>query len=122
MNRNNMTWEEFSSSVQTHQIGFMGAPKEIKPGRGEFHENPEACICNNEMSLQPQNHDSNRLDKDDNNNNMNDQTTEDEQSLFETEYVDNGSSLESVQLSVMDAEPRALPKTDQPELELLFSD
>lgn len=23
----------------------MGEPKEIRPGRGEFHENPAACIC-----------------------------------------------------------------------------
>lgn len=43
--RNNMTWEEFSSQVQKQQIGFMGDPMEVKPGRGEFHENPSACIC-----------------------------------------------------------------------------
>ncbi|XP_006365316.1 uncharacterized protein At1g04910-like [Solanum tuberosum] len=43
--RNNMTWEEFSSHVQKQQIGFMGDPMEVKPGRGEFHENPSACIC-----------------------------------------------------------------------------
>lgn len=23
----------------------MGEPKEIRPGRGEFHENPSTCIC-----------------------------------------------------------------------------
>lgn len=23
----------------------MGAPKEVRPGRGEFHENPHTCIC-----------------------------------------------------------------------------
>lgn len=23
----------------------MGEPKEVRPGRGEFHENPAACIC-----------------------------------------------------------------------------
>lgn len=23
----------------------MGEPNEVKPGRGEFHENPAACIC-----------------------------------------------------------------------------
>ncbi|KAJ8572121.1 hypothetical protein K7X08_008632 [Anisodus acutangulus] len=43
--RNNMTWEEFASQVRTSQIGFMGEPMEVKPGRGEFHENPSACIC-----------------------------------------------------------------------------
>ncbi|CAN4084758.1 unnamed protein product [Withania somnifera] len=45
--RNNMTWEEFASRVQKHQIGFVGDPMELKPGRGEFHENPSACICEN---------------------------------------------------------------------------
>lgn len=45
MNRNNMAWEEFSSRVRTLQIGFMGEPNEVKPGRGEFHENPSSCIC-----------------------------------------------------------------------------
>ncbi|KAJ8765080.1 hypothetical protein K2173_010561 [Erythroxylum novogranatense] len=45
MNRRNTSWEGFASEVQTHQIGFMGAPNEMKPGWGEFHENPWSCIC-----------------------------------------------------------------------------
>ncbi|KAL6963624.1 O-fucosyltransferase 16 [Sarracenia purpurea var. burkii] len=45
MNRDNMTWEEFASRIRTHQIGFMGEPNEVRPGRGEFHENPSSCIC-----------------------------------------------------------------------------
>ncbi|KAL8234368.1 hypothetical protein R6Q59_020468, partial [Mikania micrantha] len=44
----NMTWEEFASRVRTHQIGFMGHPSESKPGKGEFHEDPAACICEDE--------------------------------------------------------------------------
>ena len=40
-----MTWDDFASKVQAHQKGFMGEPKEMRPGRGEFHENPSACIC-----------------------------------------------------------------------------
>lgn len=40
-----MTWEEFASKVRTYQRGFMGAPHESRPGRGEFHENPSTCIC-----------------------------------------------------------------------------
>ncbi|CAN4095491.1 unnamed protein product [Withania somnifera] len=43
--RNNMTREEFASRVHTFQRGFMGEPKEVRPGRGEFHENPSSCIC-----------------------------------------------------------------------------
>ncbi|KAF5745804.1 hypothetical protein HS088_TW07G01398 [Tripterygium wilfordii] len=45
LNQNNMTWGEFASRVRTNQIGFMGEPNEVRPGRGEFHENPAACIC-----------------------------------------------------------------------------
>ncbi|URE03187.1 GDP-fucose protein O-fucosyltransferase [Musa troglodytarum] len=44
-NRTNMTWETFSSKVRTLQKGFMGEPDELRPGRGEFHEYPAACIC-----------------------------------------------------------------------------
>ncbi|RZR91791.1 hypothetical protein BHM03_00019978 [Ensete ventricosum] len=45
LNRANMTWEQFSSKVHSYQRGFLGEPKEVRPGRGEFHENPSACIC-----------------------------------------------------------------------------
>ncbi|KAK6245662.1 hypothetical protein SCA6_008752 [Theobroma cacao] len=45
LSRSNMTWEAFASRVRTLQRGFMGEPKEVRPGRGEFHENPSACIC-----------------------------------------------------------------------------
>ncbi|CAK7329374.1 unnamed protein product [Dovyalis caffra] len=50
MSRHNKTWEEFASRVRTHQIGFMGEPNETKPGRGEFHENPSSCICEDSVS------------------------------------------------------------------------
>ncbi|KAI4317024.1 hypothetical protein L6164_024937 [Bauhinia variegata] len=45
LNRSDMTWEDFASSVGRFQRGFMGEPKEARPGRGGFHENPSACIC-----------------------------------------------------------------------------
>ncbi|XP_022769335.1 uncharacterized protein At1g04910-like isoform X3 [Durio zibethinus] len=45
LSRSNMTWEEFASRVRTFQRAFMGEPKEVRPGRGEFHENPSTCIC-----------------------------------------------------------------------------
>ncbi|XP_065881887.1 O-fucosyltransferase 16 [Euphorbia lathyris] len=44
-NEGNMTWEAFTSKVLSFQRGFMGEPKEVRPGRGEFHENPQTCIC-----------------------------------------------------------------------------
>ncbi|KAL5710327.1 O-fucosyltransferase 6 [Ranunculus cassubicifolius] len=45
MNRPNMTWEAFASEVRTHQRGYMGEAMEVRPGRGEFVENPAVCIC-----------------------------------------------------------------------------
>ncbi|XP_071714863.1 O-fucosyltransferase 6-like [Rutidosis leptorrhynchoides] len=59
LDRGNMTWEEFASRVRTHQIGFMGRPNESKPGKGEFHENPVACICE-DSSSQSQSQDQNQ--------------------------------------------------------------
>ncbi|KVI04032.1 GDP-fucose protein O-fucosyltransferase [Cynara cardunculus var. scolymus] len=50
VDRNNMTWEEFETTTRAYQMGFMGEPNEVKPGRGEFHENPAACICENSES------------------------------------------------------------------------
>ncbi|XP_059636586.1 O-fucosyltransferase 16 [Cornus florida] len=45
LSRGNMTWEAFASRVRTYQKGFMGEPKEMRAGRGGFHENPSSCIC-----------------------------------------------------------------------------
>ncbi|XP_038704071.1 O-fucosyltransferase 16-like isoform X3 [Tripterygium wilfordii] len=45
LNQENMTWEAFASKVRRDQRGFIGEPKEVRPGRGEFHENPSTCIC-----------------------------------------------------------------------------
>lgn len=45
MNKHNMTWEEFAPRVRKFQVGFMGEPNELRPGSGEFHENPTSCIC-----------------------------------------------------------------------------
>ncbi|WOL18883.1 hypothetical protein Cni_G27680 [Canna indica] len=45
LNRANISWEEFALKVRANQRGFMGEPREVRPGRGEFHENPSTCIC-----------------------------------------------------------------------------
>ncbi|KAL0913318.1 hypothetical protein M5K25_016769 [Dendrobium thyrsiflorum] len=44
-NRTSLTWDVFASKIRTFQKGFMGEPNEMRPGRGEFHENPSTCIC-----------------------------------------------------------------------------
>ncbi|GAA0186859.1 protein modifying enzyme [Lithospermum erythrorhizon] len=51
LSRNNMTWGEFASGIRKRQRGFMGEPKEVRPGRGEFHENPSTCICEDSEAL-----------------------------------------------------------------------
>ncbi|XP_060176256.1 O-fucosyltransferase 6-like isoform X2 [Lycium barbarum] len=92
MDRNNMTWEEFASRVQKHQIGFMGDPMEVKPGRGEFHENPSACICkdSNDKAREdvtiPGNSTMN-FEKD--TDSADGHISEDEQDLFDTDYLEN---------------------------------
>lgn len=45
LNKGNTSWEVFASRVRAYQRGFMGEPNEVRPGRGEFHENPSSCIC-----------------------------------------------------------------------------
>jgi hypothetical protein len=45
MKRGNMSWDAFSAQVRIIQKGYMGEPMEIAPGRGDFHANPAACIC-----------------------------------------------------------------------------
>ncbi|XP_073042977.1 O-fucosyltransferase 29-like [Primulina eburnea] len=43
--RDKMDWSVFARKVKSRQRGFMGEPEEMKPGRGEFHEFPSACVC-----------------------------------------------------------------------------
>lgn len=43
--RDRMEWSTFSRKVKSCQRGFMGEPEEMRPGRGDFHEFPSACIC-----------------------------------------------------------------------------
>ncbi|GAB2274179.1 O-fucosyltransferase 29 [Dionaea muscipula] len=45
MSRHEMDWVTFSKKVKSCQRGFMGEPEEVRPGRGDFHEFPSACIC-----------------------------------------------------------------------------
>ncbi|XP_062086741.1 protein ROOT HAIR SPECIFIC 17-like [Humulus lupulus] len=135
VNRYNMTWEDFAAKVRTSQIGFMGEPKEIKPGRGEFHENPEACICDvsdkNPDEPSPQNRSQNIHHMDNSNNKENknkdsndvtdEQISEDEQFWFD--YLDNETALGGKrQPNATDFETTAMIKSEQPELEELFSD
>ncbi|GKV23904.1 hypothetical protein SLEP1_g33581 [Rubroshorea leprosula] len=124
LNRSNMTWEEFASKVRASQIGFMGEPNEVKPGRGEFHENPSSCICENSEAkarggptLQNQtpgelkNEENNKMDTGDA---TDEQSTEDEHDssdMVDYSETTDGTNINTIQL-----------KSDQPEVEEFFSD
>ena len=107
MSRHNKTWEEFASRVRTHQIGFMGEPNEVKPGRGEFHENPSSCICEDSaakaragLTLTPQNlldegHKDGKenVNRNETNDVTDEHSIEDDQDLTDMDYVDNGTAV-----------------------------
>ncbi|EOA16373.1 hypothetical protein CARUB_v10004523mg [Capsella rubella] len=50
MDREKMGWQTFAKKLKSCQRGFMGDPDEFKPGRGEFHEYPQSCICQRPFS------------------------------------------------------------------------
>ncbi|OMO92031.1 GDP-fucose protein O-fucosyltransferase [Corchorus olitorius] len=127
LDRNNMTWEEFASKVRTSQIGFMGEPKEIKPGRGEFHENPDSCICESEgvKTIQNQTPDEDH-EYDNKRKDEAVDVTDEQQSMEEDpdwtdiDYLDNiGGGLK--ELPNLDSNS-VLNKPEQPEVEEFFSD
>ncbi|GMI74426.1 hypothetical protein like AT1G76270 [Hibiscus trionum] len=120
--RNNMTWDEFASQVRAFQIGFMGAPKEVKPGRGEFHENPHSCICEVEGAEttkkqtpeDPHESESNIINATEATDEQ--ETTEDDPDWTEVEYLDNNTK------ELPDKDNNVSNKQEQPEVEELFSD
>jgi hypothetical protein len=126
-NLNNMTWEEFASTVRTDQIGFMGEPNEVRPGRGEFHENPASCICEKSKAkargvLIPRTQTHNHPNKD-TGDVTNEQSAEDEEEWSDMDYVENVNSRERGLPNETESDPNILLKPEQPELEEeLFSD
>ncbi|KAJ3680447.1 hypothetical protein LUZ60_016725 [Juncus effusus] len=82
-NRTALTWREFSLKVRTVQKSLMGEPGEVKPGRGEFHENPVSCICQ-------KNKNKNKNDRNNKNNKNNEESnSEDGLDWRELDYGEN---------------------------------
>lgn len=50
MTRHEMDWDTFARKVRSSQIGFLGEPEEMRPGRGEFHEFLSQCVCKKDLS------------------------------------------------------------------------
>ncbi|PSS08242.1 GDP-fucose protein O-fucosyltransferase protein [Actinidia chinensis var. chinensis] len=135
LSRDNMTWDEFASRIQTNQIGFMGDPNEVQLGKGEFHENPLSCICENfdpkargdsgSHTRATISHEIARENspKRDAGGATDEQFTEDEQDGYDTDDADNENGLQGKRLpNRTDSEIGVLLKADQPELEEMFSD
>ena len=83
----------------------MGEPNELRPGSGEFHENPSSCICQN--SEAKTGGISNRPD----------------QSRDSLEGIVNKDIFAMTEDQFTEEEPEPLPvRTDQTELQEFFSD
>lgn len=129
-----MTWEEFASRIRSNQIGFMGEPNEVKPGRGEFHENPASCICENfnakargdlvyrtqtTTSHEPVMENNTRSDS---GGFSEEQSAEEEQDWSDTDDAENENGLQGKTLPNRTDSDLGIVKADQPELEEMFSD
>lgn len=122
LNRRNMTWDAFASKVRACQKGFMGEPNEVRPGRGEFHEYPFACICEHpdakeriEAILQHQSKSKSKNVE---------VHTEDESVVDDTDWLEKDEFDDNSQTQQRAGREDYNPfiKTDEPELEEMLSD
>ncbi|KAL0422977.1 UNVERIFIED_CONTAM: O-fucosyltransferase 16 [Sesamum latifolium] len=133
LERDNMTWEAFASQVRTVQIGFMGEPNEVKPGKGGFHEHPLPCICETSGSRATRDQTSEDAATIDSKNDPDQGTeeysgegnddgySEDELDLSEAEYPEYENGIPE-RVSPNRKESGSVLKPDQPELEEIVSD
>ncbi|XP_009149531.1 O-fucosyltransferase 6 [Brassica rapa] len=121
LSKENTTWEEFASRVRTFQKGFMGEPKEVRAGRGEFHENPSTCICEaTEAKAKEGGMDSRKLGK--KKQKEGDEPKEDEDAEWSSDYEEDQTDLHDRGLyngTRLDYEDMS---SDEPELEEMLSD
>ncbi|KAG9149065.1 hypothetical protein Leryth_010661 [Lithospermum erythrorhizon] len=121
--RNNMTWEEFASRIRKQQIGFMGEPMEVRPGRGEFHENPSTCICEDSEALAKWQSGKGNKPKDENTEaSVDAQGVDDELEWSEPDFEEDTVNLQGnlpLNRTTLDYD---LSSTDEPELDEMLSD
>ncbi|XP_068639723.1 O-fucosyltransferase 16-like [Aristolochia californica] len=132
MNRSNMTWEVFTSKVRTNQKGFMGEPNEVRPGRGEFHENPSTCICErSELQADPfikrQSTSGGKSGKNNNNKvvgeSTDDQFSDEEPDWSDSDYMENRILPQNERLlNGTELDYYLFTKSEDPELEDILSD
>lgn len=112
----------------------MGEPKEVRAGRGEFHENPSTCICEDTEAKAKAQIESRKLGKKNKSTNKdtaaavvtvpNDgQSEEDEPDWSEPDYEEEQSDLQDRGLYNGTSLDYDDPSTsDEPELEEMLSD
>lgn len=96
----------------------MGEPNEVRPGRGEFHENPAACICKKSEDQFI------HKDKVINTTFNNDAeiTDDDQDNVNVVEYADPEYLHGKISTSATDSANGMKLKTEEPELEEILSD
>ncbi|XP_048129829.1 O-fucosyltransferase 16-like isoform X6 [Rhodamnia argentea] len=128
--KSNMTWEAFASKVRSYQRGFMGEPMEVRPGRGEFHENPSSCICEDSESKAKRDSSSRKIGKGkdtptkDEDVVVDDQNSNEDPEWSDPDDEDNGDGLqENSQFNetLLDYDADVVT-SDEPELEDILSD
>lgn len=123
-----MTWEEFASRVRTFQRGFMGEPKEVRPGRGEFHENPSTCICEDSGAKAEANSDPQEIGNQDtaSRKETEDHNVDNESEMSEAEDEEDANSSEGEEFSEALFNATSLDYdtsiSEEPELEEMLSD
>nr|GMD43611.1 O-fucosyltransferase 16 [Ipomoea batatas] len=124
LNRNNMTWEEFASRLRTFQKGFMGEPKEVRPGRGEFHENPSTCICEDSGAKAEANSDPQRIGNEDiaSQKETEDHNADNEPEISEPEDEEDGLEGEEFSEALFNVTDYDTSISEEPELEEMLSD
>lgn len=113
----------------------MGEPNEVRPGRGEFHENPSSCICEKpeaksraRMDAPTRTDGSGEADKEKNAGKVStydateEQKPEDEQDGPDVDYMEDGNENQGNRLPNGSDSETNLLKAEQPELEEMFSD
>ncbi|MQM05846.1 hypothetical protein Taro_038660 [Colocasia esculenta] len=129
LNRANVTWEAFVSRVRIHQRGFMGDPNEVRPGRGEFHENPSTCICESPDAKLVVHHHSQKQNKDGSKNRKDVQRVsevadehfpDEEPEVSDMDYEEEKLDNEMLNGTMLDYDPFIKP--EEVELEERFSD